>query len=146
MNRTIILENQTISLEKSEENLKYEFVCTAFNSKPDVILKIVDASTLIPLSNGQNDQLISNCNELNLCTKSYKIEFQFRESLFDNMSSIKCVADSANSLIELTSFIERNVQVINSIRPSKLNFIKYILFNLYNIILYNESLFSLLRY
>lgn len=121
MNGSIILENQTISLEKSEENLKYEFVCSAFNSKPDVILKIVDASTLIPLSNGQNDQLTSNCNELNLCTKSYKIEFQFRESLFDNMSSIKCIAESANSLIELTSSIQRNVQVINNIRPGKLN-------------------------
>jgi hypothetical protein len=120
-NGSVILENQTVTLEKNEDNLKYEFVCTSFNSKPDVVLKIVDANTLNPLSNGLNDRLTSNCNELNLCTKTYKIEFQFRETLFDNMSSIKCIAESANSLIELTSFIQRNVQVINSIRPGKLS-------------------------
>ena len=83
-------------------------------------MKIVDANTLNQLSNGLNDRLTSNCNEFNLCTKSYEIEFQFRESLFDNMSSIKCIAESADSLVELTSFIERNVEVINTIRPGKL--------------------------
>jgi len=116
-NGSIIPENQTISLEKNEDNLKYEFACTAFNSKPDVTLKLVDANTLNPLSNGLNDRLTSNCNELNLCTKTIKIEFQFRDTLFDNMRSIKCIAESVESLIELTSFVERNVSIINTIRP-----------------------------
>jgi hypothetical protein len=40
------------------------------------------------------------------------------------MSSIKCIAESANSLVELTSFIERSVEVINSLIPGNLTFIK----------------------
>lgn len=103
-----VQSNDTISLSS---NQTYKFVCTAINAKPDVDLSLYDSNSLLPLSNGANNKSTGFCDANNLCSKILQVDFQFVDPRFNNMSSLTCQANSNNPQVNLTTSIQRNVEI-----------------------------------
>ena len=106
----IIQPNDTIYL-LNQNNETYRFVCSALNSKPDVVLSLYDTNTGLPLSDGLNNKSTGLCDPNNLCTQLLQVDFQFTDSRFLNMTSLTCSATSTNSQVDLIATISRNVTV-----------------------------------
>lgn len=110
LDNDIIQPNDTIYL-LNQNNETYRFVCSALNSKPDVVLSLYDTNTNLTLSNGFNNKSSGLCDPNNLCTQVLQVDFQFSDSRFINMTSLSCSAFSTNSQVDLIATTSRNVSV-----------------------------------
>ena len=111
VNNVVIQPNGTINLINQNNEIQ-RFVCSALNSKPDVVLSLFDTNTGIPLSDGINNKSSGSCDPNNLCTQVLQVDFQFTDSRFLNMTSLTCAASSTNNQVDLTTSIQRNVTIL----------------------------------
>ena len=126
VNNVVIESNGTINLI-NQNNEIHRFVCTALNSKPDVVLSLYDTNTGLPLSDGLNNKSTGFCDSNNLCSQVLQVDFQFTDSRFLNMSSLTCAAVSNNPNVDLTTSIQRNVTIL-TIPPTTSIILRKILF------------------
>jgi hypothetical protein len=110
-NNTLVSSNKTITLIKNSAQQIYQIYCSSSNSNPDVNLTLYDTNSLIPLTSGSNYFIQKSCN-LSLCQNVLKVDFQFKDDRFNNMTSFTCAANSSNPAVQLVSSISQNVSVI----------------------------------
>ena len=110
-NNTLVSSNKTITLIKNSAQQTYQIYCSSSYSNPDVNLTLYDTNSLISLSSSSNSFIQKSCN-FSLCQNILKVDFQFKDDRFNNMTSFTCAANSINPQVPLVSTISQNVSVI----------------------------------
>jgi hypothetical protein len=128
-NGSLINNNQTITLTRSNTNQTYQFICSSIGSRPDVSLSLYDTNSSLKLSNNLNSIEQSSCNINNICTAILQVNFQFTDASFDTMTSLSCGTSSKTPSVPLATSISRNTIVIDYLTTtSKILLERYIIY------------------